>query len=661
MRALLLSCVLLPPLCPAISFAQAKHPVPTFAKPLPSAAAPAPADYKDEALVFERWDTVIHMAADGTGDRNEHVVLRVQSEGAVRQFGVLAVAFASATAKGSVEHVQVRKPDGTVIQTPESDSMETTPDVTREAPLYSDLKQVQLPVRSLAAGDTLVYDLHTVYTQAEAPNQFWGAERFNMQGVILARTFTLQVPSASYVQVWSPNYKATTTDARGTRTYLWTTSQLKPTPKPKDDGEEAEEIKDPDEDTQGRKLPSLAWTTFHSWAEVGDWYRGLALKRTEPDSAIRERANALTADAKTPEDQVRALYSFVATKTRYVGIDLGIGRFQPHPAGDVLAHLYGDCKDKDTLLEALLHAKGFTTAPALIGAGITPVPDVPSPAVFNHVITTVTLPGTGDIWMDSTAEVAPFRLLTAPLRDQEALVIPATAPAALRKTPALPPYAFVSSFKADGTLADTGGLKAHMVATYRDDQELIIRALARNVAPAEWDKASQYVSNLTGFGGTTGNTRFPGANDYTTPATLTYDYTRKSYGDWDDLKIVPLSPALTLVNYATETKAPQHDIELGAPRTETVESRIKLPAGWRTDLPSAIHAKSKYATLDKTYHFTDGAVLTDRTLTVLQTKVPKADWKQYQQFCKDAGMDGESWIQLIRPTAKESSTQNPSR
>jgi hypothetical protein len=48
--------------------------------------------------------------------------------------------------------------------------------------------------------------------------------------------------------------------------------------------------KDPDEDAEGRKLPSVAWTTFHSWAEVGDWYRGLSLGRAEPNDALRARA-----------------------------------------------------------------------------------------------------------------------------------------------------------------------------------------------------------------------------------------------------------------------------------------------------------------------------------------------------------------------------------
>ena len=58
----------------------------------------------------------------------------------------------------------------------------------------------------------------------------------------------------------------------------------------------------------------------------------------------------------------------------HVGIDLGVGRFQPHAASQVLSNQYGDCKDKDTLLEALLRAKGISVSPALVGAGITPVP-----------------------------------------------------------------------------------------------------------------------------------------------------------------------------------------------------------------------------------------------------------------------------------------------
>jgi hypothetical protein len=98
----------------------------------------------------------------------------------------------------------------------------------------------------------------------------------------------------------------------GARTYTWTTAQLKPTGQPKD-AQPAETVKDPDEDAEGRKVPSVAWTTFPNWAEVGAWYRTLALARAQPTPSLIARANELTKDAKTPEDQIRALYSYVST------------------------------------------------------------------------------------------------------------------------------------------------------------------------------------------------------------------------------------------------------------------------------------------------------------------------------------------------------------
>ena len=100
--------------------------------------------------------------------------------------------------------------------------------VTREAPLYSDLKEKHLPVRSLSAGDTLEYEVHTAIDKAEAPGQFWGAYHFTAPGtvIVLAEVLTLEVPADKYVQVWSPNHKPVTTEHDGARTYVWNVAQL---------------------------------------------------------------------------------------------------------------------------------------------------------------------------------------------------------------------------------------------------------------------------------------------------------------------------------------------------------------------------------------------------------------------------------------------------
>ncbi|HEX8713237.1 MAG TPA: DUF3857 domain-containing protein, partial [Terracidiphilus sp.] len=624
----------------------------------PAATPPSANSYAKEGVVIERMETTIRMKADGTGERDMHVVVRIQSAGAAQQFGDLTFPYASAYETLHIQYVRVRKPDGTVVETPPSNAIDMPAEVSRQAPLYSDLKEKQLPVRSLSVGDTLDYEIDASIDKAEAPGQFWGSEHFTAPGsvIVLAEIFTLEFPADKYVQVWSPNHKPEVTEQNGQRIYKWDVAQLVSAPKNNAEGTPKTPPKDPDEDADGRKLPSVAWTTFHTWAEVGDWYRGLELTQSQPTDAIRAKANELTKDAKTPQDQVRALYDYVSTQTRYVGIDFGIGRYQPHLAAEILANQYGDCKDKDTLLEALLRAKGFSSAPALIGAGIAAVPEVPSPSVFNHVITTVDLAG-DRIWLDSTPDSAPFRYLSAVLRDEKALVVPAGAPAALVTTPASAPYAFAERFEATGTLDAKGKLTASIVASYHDDTEIAVRMLARGIAPAQWDKASQYVSSMTGFGGTTSDTQFKNVNDASAPIVMTYDYTRSPFGDWDDLRIVPLFPALEFPAPGSDASAPVEDIQLGAPRTLNAVTTIHLPAGYQVNLPDPIHVKTDFATFDKTYKYEKGEIIAERNIVVLKDKVPKADWKSYEKFTKDISLSGESWIQLIAPE-KTAAAQN---
>ena len=70
-----------------------------------------------------------------------------------------------------------------------------------------------------------------------------------------------------------------------------------------------------------------------------------------------------------------------------MSLSLGVGRYQPHAASDVLHNQYGDCKDKHTLLASLLEAEGLHASSVLINSSRKLDPDVPSPSQFDHVIT----------------------------------------------------------------------------------------------------------------------------------------------------------------------------------------------------------------------------------------------------------------------------------
>jgi len=87
---------------------------------------------------------------------------------------------------------------------------------------------------------------------------------------------------------------------------------------------------------------------------MGIWYSTLTTGRRDPSPEIKQKVATLTASAATPLAKMQALAAFVQNDIRYVAILLGIGGIQPHPATDVFANRYGDCKDKATLLSSML-------------------------------------------------------------------------------------------------------------------------------------------------------------------------------------------------------------------------------------------------------------------------------------------------------------------
>src|SRR5207302_1713512 len=169
------------------------------------------------------------------------------------------------------------------------------------------------------------------------------------------------------------------------------------------------------------KSADVELSSFLTWKALADWYSPLQHEKAEPTKEVAAKAQELVAKASSQRDKIAALYNYVAHEYRYIGLSFGIGRFVPHAAGTVFENHFGDCKDKHTLLQAMLSSAGIKSSPVLIGAGVAFDPDVPSPAMFNHLITAVET-SQGRVWLDSTTEVAPYGYLLSILRGKKALL-----------------------------------------------------------------------------------------------------------------------------------------------------------------------------------------------------------------------------------------------
>ena len=244
--------------------------------------------YAGEPYVVEQYESVFRMAADGTGTHEMTLRVRLMTAAAIKDYGVVSLEYAGNSERVELEYVRVRRADGTVAETSTDDALEMPLPVTQAAPFYSDLKQKQLPVRSLRPGDTLEWKARVVRTKAEAPGQFWGQETFLKDAVVRSEVLELHVPGAVKVTVVSPSAKPVKSTVGAEHVYRWEHQQLKPTVGP--EAEAAKEAKKKTVWTEAQeldwregKLPDVAWTTFVNWAAVGAWYQSLESGRTVAD------------------------------------------------------------------------------------------------------------------------------------------------------------------------------------------------------------------------------------------------------------------------------------------------------------------------------------------------------------------------------------------
>lgn len=591
---------------------------------MPSAFAQAqtakPADYSNEAFVIESRSTQITYQNDGTYSATAKTRVRIQTQAGVQGFGVLSFSYASATSTMEVVHVRVIKPDGRTIETPPENALEMPAEITRQAPFYSDLKELQVAVKGLEAGDILETEVRSDMKKPLAPGEFWDNFDFLNAGIVLQETLEVRLPRDRKVKIKSVKVQPTVTDDGADRIYEWTTANLTHASPAQTDDTEAH-------------LADVQLTSFQSWDEFGAWVHSLFGPRASPSPEIQAKAAELTRGAMTDAEKIQRIYQFVATKFRYIGVSFGVGRYQPHAAADILSNDYGDCKDKHTLLTSLLAAAGTAAYPALISSQAKLDPDIPSPAQFDHVITAIPQ-GKGYLFLDTTSEVAPIGFLTSDLRDKQALVVKDDGTTELVKTPADPPSPPFFNFQADGTLDDSGTFTGKMQMAFRGDLELGYRQALRAAGQPQWNDVMQKISQNLGFGGTVSEVTATPLEATDKPFEIGYSYKREKYSDWENRQISPPFPPIFIPDVSDDKDASLKPIELGSPAMSDYKAAIHLSPSSVPQLPAAVHLNEDFAEYTATYSFSDGVLHAERRLTTKVHLVRADQLSAYRKFVK---------------------------
>jgi tetratricopeptide (TPR) repeat protein len=208
-------------------------------------------------------------------------------------------------------------------------------------------------------------------------------------------------------------------------------------------------------------LPYIAFSTGSSWRNLATRYSEIVDKQIAGND-LKKFVHDAIGNATDRREIIARSLAAVEKNVRYAGVEVGESSIVPRPPHTVLGNKYGDCKDKATLLMAMLRESGIAAHVALLRAGVDfdVHPELPGMGRFNHAIVRVDATAKDPaMWVDPTDDFAHAGDL--PSQDQGRLaLIAAGDTSSLTKTPETPSTANKYAETRIYTLPEDG--KAHV-------------------------------------------------------------------------------------------------------------------------------------------------------------------------------------------------------
>jgi len=622
---------------------------------------PAHDEKTDVVLLYsERIVTVQSADKIKTTVREAYKILRPGG----REYGTLAVSYNSHSkitgmrgwcipAQG--KDYEVKDKEAVEISLPKIDGSE----------LVSDVKDKLLRIPAADPGNIVGYE----YEKEEQPFVLQNVWHFQEANPVREAHYTLQLPSGWEYKVTWMNYPEIKPAQSGNQSQ-WVVSEVK--------GIKHEDNMPPWQGVAGQMIVTFfppggakQNQAFQDWKQMGIWYQGLTSGRREASPELKQKVALLTSSPSIPLAKMKAIGEFAQRDIRYVAIELGIGGWQPHAAAEVFNHHYGDCKDKATLIAAMLHEIGIDSYYVVINSERGSVtPETPAHmGGFDHAIIAIKLPeGVTDsslvatmthaklgkiLFFDPTDELTPFGQLNGALQANYGLLVTPDG-GELVELPKLPPAMSGIQRTAKLSLSATGTVSGDAQETRVGDRAWSQRWALRTVTK-DADKIKPIETLLSHSLATFQITKASVGNLQLTDQPFLYNYSVVAQNYAKPAGNLLLVRPRFIGNKSSdllETKEPRkYPVEFEGPSRDTDTFEIALPAGYEVDdLPPPVNADYSFASYHSKTEVNGSTLKYTRTFEVKELSVPLGKVEDLKKLYRIIASD-ERNTAVLKPAA----------
>ena len=614
--------------------------------------APDASEYPNSGAIVLLDKFSYDFTDEGSTRYTIHKIVKICDDRGIEEYGEIAAPFNYRSQMVGVNVARTILPDGTEVEASSDAEHDITPPGLAEYNLYSDVRYRVVSMPALQPGAILEYKV-TVEDAQAAPEMAWilGGMAFQWIDPILTAKCVLRVPRDTRLEwkVYNGQIEPVITkDDDGRLTHVWIA---------KDVPEFVPEAAMPPLD---ELVPFLMFSTAESWDDVNKWYRELAKPQELPDKAIKRKVAELIAGKATKEEKVKTIFEFVASRIRYVAIELGLGAYMPYPATDVFKNRYGDCKDKVTLLITMLREAGIESYPVLISPAPRRSVDVELPSVgqFSHVIAAVKMEEDGYVWLDPTAATCRYGDLPAGDQGRKAFVIGEDG-GQFVDTPVYPSAANKIISSSEITLLEDGAISGWERTTATGQADIYLRSVYRMIRP---DRLKGVMESLL-------NQRYPGVQiegvtvsdmyDMDTSVEVKVEFSCPDFvADMGQTVAFPL-PSGDLSTYAALVGAAERKYDLHIGYTMTTEKllTLTLPEGHIVaHLPEDRSVEYGSGAFARKYERVDDSTLRySVSLKIDVPIIPAADYASFKNLIETAAREDRAQIIVTKSRSAMSS------